>query len=128
MPTSRENLRPVGARMLVWVMFGFVVVTNDKAIFIVLHHYRLPSMWALQYDEVVVPPSPTWHYRLFHSVMTRVRYAMRREGTSYPCPLLRLTRGAVVETEARHRPCFSLAVVVEAGIVLKQGLGKSTIP
>src|ERR1700733_4699167 len=40
------------------------------------HHYRLPSMYARQYDDEVAPPSPTWHYHLILPVVTRVRYAM----------------------------------------------------
>jgi hypothetical protein len=44
---------------------------------------------------------------------------MRGEWTSYLPPLLRLRQEAVVEMEARHRRCCSLAVV-EAGVVLER--------
>jgi hypothetical protein len=58
-------------------------------------------------------------YRLIHPAVTRARYAMRGEWTSYPPPLLCLRQGAVVEMEGRHRRCCSLAVV-EAGAVLER--------
>jgi hypothetical protein len=47
---------------------------------------------------------------------------MQGEGASYPHPLLRLRRGAlvVVEMEARHRRCCSLAVVEAGDVVLER--------
>jgi hypothetical protein len=43
---------------------------------------------------------------------------MREEATSYPCPLLLPKQGAVVEREARHHRCCSLAVA-EGGVVFE---------